>query len=161
MGRHDGLDALAGYPAPSGGPLGLNFRIGVDHENPVYQAGLSRLEQQRNDQNTIECFQLTQPFLHRAADTGVKDLLKPAPVAGIGEYHIRELRPVQAAFRIEDVAAEDAHDLLECGHSRSHQLTRQRIGVDHRNAPGVKHFSGGGFSAADPPCEAHDEHVFE
>ncbi len=77
---------------------------------------------------------LGEPVVHGSVDTRMDDGLEVAPCGRVGEHDASEARAVEGAVGVEDAHAESGDDGREARGAAEDGLSRELVGVDHRDA---------------------------
>jgi hypothetical protein len=91
----------------------------------------------------------------------VQDLLKKLTGMGIRKNLPGQGSPIQRTIRLEHFPAESLHDPAERWLTGLHEVTRETVGIDHRNSTLQEKLFRGGFTHPKSAGDAYGGHVRE
>ncbi len=118
-------------------PRELLRRVAVHHDDPVEAQVGARLDDQRgvgHGHRGARCRPRRGPGRLGGAHARVHDRVEPRARRGVGEDDRAEGRPVEGAVRAEDPSAEGLGDRGEGGLARRHDVARDLVEVEGREA---------------------------
>jgi hypothetical protein len=152
--RQNAQRRIAGDTVTLHDPGELRFKRHVDDQSAIDPGVVfMRFRQQRNDEHAVRIRASNCGSQQRFAHLRMKNTLQPSPLIDIGEHPFAHSASIEFTRSREHVGAECSGYFRKRRLARVHELTRDDICIEDRNAALAKCFGNGALAGCDSTGE--------